>query len=90
MKEIDGGPSQGIFTVLNLGMLIKFCLLSDLKAVSSHSVIAGGYYSTDQLLNVAAFSFLRRWLRTAVVNKDGVPPSPSTSLSATPTPEVVR
>lgn len=65
VKEIDGTPSQGTFTILNLG----------------------GHYSADQLLNVGAFSILRRWLLTTITRGGVAAPStsPGSSVSATPT-----
>ena len=46
-------------------------------------VAAGGEYSPDQLLNISAFSLLRRWLITTV--SSGAITAPSPSPAPTPT-----
>lgn len=80
VKEIDGTPSQDMFTVLSLG---RFSDMAEIKYYLSLLVLLGGYYSTDQLLNISAFSFLRRWLLTTI--SCGMVGAPSPSPAPTPT-----
>ena len=56
-------------------------------------LFVGGYYSTDQLLNVAAFSTLRRWLLATIASGGGAAghsPGGAGSVSATPTLELTN